>query len=112
MGDIERDMAMFDAVIEFAANGGPPREIDRLSAMGFADSGPFYRVGYRMAQRIDERAGRRPFLAAISGGPLEFLETYFETRPDGPDQVDAATTRTLKELIEEIRTVGRLDPEA
>ena len=108
--DIERDFAMLAAAVDFVAGGGPPEGIEGLAAIGFSDNGPFYRAGYRMAERIEERAGRRPFLDAIRGGPLEFLETYFETRPDGPRQLEAAASRELKSLIREIRAVGEFDP--
>ncbi len=109
--DLGEDLRRFGEMVERMAHGADPEEIDRLAADGFRSDGPFYRVGYRMAERIDTLAGRRPFLDTIRQGPLEFFETYFETHPYGPEQIDPVTEQEIRRLIREIRAVGAFDPE-
>ena len=80
---VDDDFRSFERVVAALASGSSAAEIDALVSAGFAEDGPFYRVGYQMAERIDTRSGRRPFLATVSGGALEFFETYLETHPEG-----------------------------
>jgi hypothetical protein len=112
LADVDADFERLAEIVERATAGATPAEIERLAGEAFVADGPFYRVGYRMAERIERHAGRRPFLAAIAGGPLEFLETYLQTRPSGEGHVDRETAERLRRLIREIRAVGEFDPEA
>jgi hypothetical protein len=97
--------------MERLVRGAPPEEINALEAVAFRENGPFYRVGYRMAKRIDTVSGRRPFLSCIRGGPLRFFETYLRTRPSGPERLDADTEREIRRIIREIRALGDFDPD-
>ena len=110
MQKIDEDFAFLAHVTERFASGAHPQEIDDLSTMGFRNSGPLYRVGYRMAERIDKHSGRRPFLGTVEHGPLEFFETYFESHPYGPGTIDSQTAAEIKTLIREVRAVGDFDP--
>jgi hypothetical protein len=92
------------------SRGVTPERIDEIAVRGFHDDGPLDRVGTRMAQRIDERFGRRALIASVEEGPLEFVDRYLETHPDGPGHVDPATERILRQVIREIRGVGTFDP--
>jgi hypothetical protein len=110
MGTIEDDMRFLASVTARLAQLASREEIQSRMDEGFRDNGPLYRVGYQMAKRIDEHAGRRPLLESMSAGPLEFFETYFETRPYGADQIDTETESEIRRLIEAIRALGHFDP--
>jgi len=84
--------------------------IDRIAARGFAPDGPLVRVGYRMARRIDRRTGRRTLVAVTTGGPIAFTDAYLATHPNGPDEIDADTARTLRTVSREIRAVAAFRP--
>ena len=110
MQTVEADMRYLADVADRFARGATPEEMQRALHEGLRDNGPLYRVGYQMAKRIDEHSGRRPLIDAMTQGPLEFFETYFDTRPYGSDQIDARTQTEIERIIEEIRAVGRFDP--
>jgi hypothetical protein len=112
MSTIDMDFAYFANATNRLAHGASPEEIDALAARGFENDGPLYRVGYRMAERIDSFSGRQPFLQSIAGGPLAFFDTYFATHPYGPGQVDARTQEEISRIIAAIRAMGAFDPES
>jgi len=111
METIEADFDYFAHVTERLSRGAGAVEIDRLATRGFENNGPLYRVGFRIAERIDGFSGRRPLLQTIEGGPLEFFATYLETHPYGPGQIDSRTSEEIEQIIREIRAVGAFDPE-
>lgn len=111
MQTIEQDMDLFAHVTTRLGELASPEEIQSLMDDGLEDNGPLYRVGYQMAKRIDEYAGRRPLLESMSAGPLSFFETYFDTRPYGNDQIDTETEKEVRRLIEAIRALGHFDPQ-
>ena len=110
MQKIDEDFEFLAHVTERLSVGAHPQEIEDLTALGFRNSGPLYRVGYRMAERIDRHSGRRPFLATVERGPLEFFEAYFESHPYGPGTIDPRTKATIKTLIREVQAVGEFHP--
>lgn len=110
MKTIRSDFGLLAQMADAMDHGADAAQIDRIAADAFRDNGPFYRVGHRMAERIDTRSGRRALHAATTGGPLEFVERYLETHPDGPNELDADTERVLRQLIREVRAVGAFDP--
>jgi hypothetical protein len=112
MSSIEQDFAYFAQITERLAHGAGPEEIDRLAAKGFEKDGPLYRVGFRIAERVDTFAGRQPFLDAIPGGPLAFFETYFATHPYGPGQIDTRAQDEIERIIEAFHAMGQFDPES
>jgi hypothetical protein len=111
MRGVDADFRLLAILASRLAHSAGPDEIARLASDGLADNGPLYRVGYRIAERIDTFAGRRPLLSTMSGGPLEFFETYFETHPYGPGQMDSRTEQEIRAVIREIRGMGAFDPE-
>lgn len=111
MRHVDADFHVLALIAERLAHGAGPDEIARLATQGLANNGPLYRVGYRIAERIDGSAGRRPLLSTVSGGPLEFFETYFQTHPDGPDHIDPRTEERIAAVIREVRGMGAFDPE-
>ncbi|MGQ0721382.1 MAG: DUF5700 domain-containing putative Zn-dependent protease [Candidatus Eiseniibacteriota bacterium] len=112
MSSINQDFAHLAGITDRLSHGAGPEEIDRLAAKGFEKDGPLYRVGYRIAERIDNFAGRQPFLDAIPGGPLAFFETYFATHPYGPGQIDTRTQDEIERIIEAFHAMGQFDPES
>jgi hypothetical protein len=112
MESIDSDMDYLAMVTTRLSRGADPLEIAELAVRGFENNGPLYRVGYHMAERIDTYAGRRPFLATIRHGALEFFETYFQTHPYGPGQIDSRTEDEIERLIVAVRTMGEFDPES
>jgi hypothetical protein len=111
MKNVDADLHVLAVIARRLEHSAGPDEIARLATQGLANDGPLYRVGFQIAQRIDEHAGRRPLLSTMSGGPLEFFETYFQTHPYGPDQLDSRTEETVAAVIREIRGMGAFDPE-
>ncbi len=107
---IDSDFDVLASLARGLSRGAPPERLDEVAALGFHNNGPLYRVGYRMARRIDERLGRRALLASVEEGPLEFVDRYLDTHPDGPGHVDPATERILRQVIREVRAVGAFDP--
>lgn len=110
METIERDFDVLAALAAAVHRGASAATIDAIAEAGFEKNGPLYRVGFRMAERIDRNTGRRALQSAIAGGPLEFIDAYLATHPDGPGHVDADTERVLRRLIREVRAVGAFDP--
>ena len=47
----------------------------------------------------------------MNDGVLGFFETYFETHPYGPGQIDSTTEEEIRTIIREIRAVGAFEPE-
>jgi len=109
---IDADFAFLGRVTDRLNRGASADEIDALAAEGFRANGPLYRVGYRVADRIDRFTGRDALLRTIENGVLEFFDAYFETQPYGPGQMDSATEQEVRKIIREIRTVGRSRPAA
>jgi len=103
----------FDALAELTSQfirGASPGDLEALIRSGLRANGPFYRIGYIMAERIDRYTGRRALVQAIDGGPLEFFETYFETHPIGEKHVDSNSRMDIERLTREIRALGAFDP--
>jgi len=111
MKNVDADLHVLAVIAQQLEHAAGPDDVARLASQGLANDGPLYRVGFQIARRIDDYAGRRPLLSSMSGGPLEFYETYFQTHPYGPDQVDSRTEDTLRAIIREIRGMGAFDPE-
>jgi len=112
MSKIDEDFALLQQVMDRLDHGASAHEIDDLAADGFLNDGPFYRIGLLMTERIDEFTGRKVLHETIERGALDFFESYFETHPYGPGQIDARTEETIRKLTEEIRAVGSFDPDA
>ncbi len=112
MSTIDDDFAFLEKLTERLNHGADADEIDRLAAEGFRNNGPLYRVGYRVAERIDGFNGRSALLRTMENGVLEFFDSYFETHPYGPGQMKSGTEEDVRKVIREIRGVGRFDPEA
>jgi len=110
LSELGSDFADFGELTDAFARGASPGDLEQLIRSGLKTNGPFYRVGYAMAERIDRYTGRRALLQAIEGGPLEFFETYFETHPIGEKHVDAVSRVEIERLIREIRAVASFDP--
>lgn len=110
MRNIDADFEVLAELTRLLSRGAAPERLELIAQHGFRNNGPLYRVGTRMAQRIDERFGRRALVASVEEGPLEFVDRYLETQPDGPGHVDPSTERVLRQVIREIRGVGTFDP--
>ena len=111
MTNIERDQIVLTEFLTMLRRGEDVERLVLQAERGFAQNGPFYRIGYLMAERIDSYTGRRTLLAAMEGGPLEFFEAYFRTHPFGDEHVDSRTRDEIERLTKEIRAVAAFDPD-
>lgn len=111
MTNIARDQGVLSELLTMLRRGEDVERLARHAERGFAQNGPFYRIGYLMADRIDSHNGRRALLAAIERGPLEFFETYFQTHPFGDEHIDSRTRDEIERLTKEIRAVAAFDPD-
>lgn len=111
MTNIARDQVVLTELLSMLRRGEDVERLARHAERGFAQNGPFYRIGYQMAERIDSYTGRRALLAAIEGGPLEFFETYFQTHPFGDEHIDSRARDEIERLTKEVRAVAAFDPD-
>jgi hypothetical protein len=110
MTNLRADLVVFESFTDAFVRGAEPADLEAMTLAALEDNGPFYRIGFMMAERIDKYVGRRALHRCLEGGPLEFFETYFGTHPLGPDQIDSGTQVEIERLIREIRALGDFDP--
>ena len=76
---MKRDEDLYFADVRYLEErGDAPADAEAWAVISRMSSGErlWYRVGARMAQRIEQAAGRRALVALIKTGPASFLEKY------------------------------------
>jgi len=96
---MQRDeQSYFDDLNYLKGRGKQPADADAWAVIHRMSSGErlWYRVGARMAQRIEQASGRSTLLDLVRKGPSSFLEAY-ETlkRPDGNKQDGPSRQRPI-----------------
>jgi hypothetical protein len=87
---MQRDeQSYFDDLNYLKGRGKQPADADAWAVIHRMSSGErlWYRVGARMARRMEQASGRSTLLDLVKQGPSSFLEAYQTLkRPDGNKQ--------------------------